>query len=105
VCRSDIEQAVDQDSSRMQARLKYIPIDQLLHYAGKKVTSFHLILSIHPVIMAHTRVQDRELTPYRQQEAEQMLLYSSLHQRCAMCSVFRNVTIAVLVEHQEISQC
>lgn len=37
--RSDIEQAVDQDSSRMQARLKYIPIEQLVHYAGKKVTA------------------------------------------------------------------
>ena len=35
--RSDIEQAADQDSSRMQARLKYIPVEQLVHYAGKKV--------------------------------------------------------------------
>lgn len=35
--RSDIEQAVDQDSSKMQAKLKYIPIEQLVHYAGKKV--------------------------------------------------------------------
>ena len=37
--RSDIEQAADQDSSRMQARMKYIPIEQLVHYAGKKVSS------------------------------------------------------------------
>ena len=36
-CRSDIEQAVDQDSGKMQARLKYIAIEQLVHYAGKKV--------------------------------------------------------------------
>ena len=35
--RSDIEQAVDQDSGKMQARLKYIAIEQLVHYAGKKV--------------------------------------------------------------------
>ena len=35
--RSDIEQALDQDSSKMQAKLKYIPIEQLVHYAGKKV--------------------------------------------------------------------
>ncbi|CAK0786712.1 hypothetical protein CVIRNUC_009926 [Coccomyxa viridis] len=34
---SDIEQAVDQDSGKMQARLKYIAIEQLVHYAGKKV--------------------------------------------------------------------
>ena len=28
---------MDQDSGKMQARLKYIAIEQLVHYAGKKV--------------------------------------------------------------------
>ena len=43
-CRSDIEQAVDQDSGKMQARLKYIAIEQLVHYAGKKVKPSPLVV-------------------------------------------------------------
>ena len=43
-CRSDIEQAVDQDSGKMQARLKYIAIEQLVHYAGKKVNPSALFM-------------------------------------------------------------
>lgn len=27
----------------MQARLKYIPIEQLVHYAGKKVSPSHFV--------------------------------------------------------------
>ena len=46
-CRSDIEQAVDQDSGKMQARLKYIVIEQLVHYAGKKVNPSPLIMRWH----------------------------------------------------------
>ena len=46
-CRSDIEQAVDQDSGKMQARLKYIAIEQLVHYAGKKVKPSALLVRWH----------------------------------------------------------
>ena len=58
MCRSDIEQAEDQDSSRMQARLKYIPIEQLVHYAGKKVSSSHDIAQCAP---HHICTRDRYL--------------------------------------------
>lgn len=56
ILRSDIEQAADQDSSRMQARLKYIPIEQLVHYAGKKVSSLLLpshCNPLHGIKLAH----------------------------------------------------
>ena len=46
-CRSDIEQAVDQDSGKMQARLKYIAIEQLVHYAGKKVKPAAVLMHRH----------------------------------------------------------
>lgn len=43
ICRTAIEQS-DLDASRMQAKLDYIPIDQLVTYIGKKVPTIYLKL-------------------------------------------------------------
>ncbi len=38
-CRSEIEECPDQDTSKMQAKLSIVPIDQLSLFIGKKVRS------------------------------------------------------------------
>jgi len=38
-CRSEIEECPDQDTSKMQAKLSIVPIDQLSLFIGKKVSS------------------------------------------------------------------
>ena len=37
MCRSSIEESEDQDASRMQAKLTFVPIDQMATYISNKV--------------------------------------------------------------------
>ena len=41
-CRSEIEECPDQDTSKMQAKLSIVPINQLSLFIGKKVNASKL---------------------------------------------------------------
>ncbi len=43
-CRSEIEECPDQDTSKMQAKLSIVPIDQLALFIGKKVIALCVCL-------------------------------------------------------------
>ena len=50
-CRSEVEECPDQDTSKMQAKLSIVPIDQLSLFIGKKVSQLNSMHAGLPAIV------------------------------------------------------
>ncbi len=62
-CRSEIEECPDQDTSKMQAKLSIVPIDQLSLFIGKKVSSACTCSSASQLMCMQTQHPKSILSP------------------------------------------